>query len=100
MLLVVLSAAETAVGAMSRARLHAGIGQNGHGLRSLVDNYIHHRQRVLLPRGNQAVLHRAARPPVDDVRQLEGLLGNVQRAGLANAPTSTLDLKLPVTALS
>jgi putative hemolysin len=46
-LLVVVSAAETAIGAMSRARLHAGNGHNGHGLRSLVDNYIHHRQRVL-----------------------------------------------------
>jgi CBS domain containing-hemolysin-like protein len=46
-LLVVLSAAETAVGAMSRARLHAGNGHNGHGLRSLVEDYIHHRQRVL-----------------------------------------------------
>jgi len=33
-------------------------------------------------------------------RQLEGLLGNVQRAGLANSPTSTLDLKLPVSVLS
>ncbi len=33
-------------------------------------------------------------------RQLEGLLGNLQRAGLANASTSTLDLKLPVSALS
>lgn len=42
-LLAVISAAEAAVGAISRGRLHG----NGHGLSSLLDRYIHQRQQVL-----------------------------------------------------